>query len=569
MMAAKLCCRSLFCFRTATVAFVAKHSSRLLIADPRRRQPSEKFWLSRSLLLGLCVFVFHAEFASAQMASVENIVKQKVHWKRFAEDGRRLHFGARFQGRAAEAFRVEKMDVDFRLPSSIRLPDRMREAQRLEITGKFVADSGRLHFFVSALVIRDTDLDQIAKKLAAVPEDQPEALLAIAREYEPLAQFYQDEALASEVTRVRTQFAVRRRKLAGGNAQQLQAVFDSGAALNVDPRLLDAIRFEILLAKWEQPDSSQPKQLEALLADSKTVPGWDDKQLEIPERLRIAFPNAAVVEYDNGTDADRKAFHRLLYADIRRQQIRSQLVSNGSNGLMLAQQIRAELPDATKDAAALEEREVNYRMDRIPELNRQELQQLVDLLSNVSREEQVPAVVQDWLKAQEKRFGTIELAGLLRTADEHFFAAEQWKQTEHQERGIELLKQAWAIAAIESPDDATVIADRLRRLGWEHLNGQWLTTKEVQMLPKDDIQLAIREGRVVRGMTMQQVTSTLGKPARVSRLGSSRAIRELWIYDGTGSAGVVVRFRRSAGVRTDENLVEEVSRISQDMSLRR
>jgi len=562
MMAAKPCCRSLLCLRTDTVASATNPSLRLLTDEPRRRQHSTKFWPLRSLLLGCCLFVFHAEFALAQLASVENIVKQKAQWKRFADAGRQLHFDARFQGRAAESFRVDKMDVDFRLPSSIRLPDRMRDAQRLEITGKFVADSGRLHFFVTALVIRDTDLDQLAKSVAAVPEDQPDALLAIANKYEPLAQFYQDEALASEVTRVRTQFAVRKRKLAGGNAQQLQAVFDSGAALNVDPRLLNSIRFEILLAKWQQPGSSQPKQLAELLSDAKTLPGWDDKQLEIPERLRLAFPKAAVAEYDNGTDADRKVFHRLLYADIRRQQIRSQLVSNGSNGLMLAQQVREEFPDATKDAAALEEREVNYRMDRIAELDRQELQQLVDLLSNVSRKEQVPAVVQDWLKAQEKRFGTIELAGLLRTADEHFFAAEQWKQNKHQERGIELLKQAWAIAAIESPDDATLIADRLRRVGWEHLNGQWLTSKQVQMLPKDDIQLAIREGRVVRGMTTQQVTSTLGKPARVSRLGSSRAIRELWIYDGTGSAGVVVRFRRSSGVRTDENLVEEVSRIS-------
>jgi hypothetical protein len=89
-----------------------------------------------------------------------------------------------------------------------------------------------------------------------------------------------------------------------------------------------------------------------------------------------------------------------------------------------------------------------------------------------------------------------------------------------------------------------------------------MTLKQLEMLPKDDIQLAIREGRVVRGMTMAQVTSTMGKPARISRVGTTKALRELWIYDDTGSAGLVVRFKRARVSRGDDNVVEDVSRIS-------
>jgi hypothetical protein len=206
---------------------------------------------------------------------------------------------------------------------------------------------------------------------------------------------------------------------------------------------------------------------------------------------------------------------------------------------------------------------VQSRLARIADLNRQELQQLAELLEALSQKDKIPGVLENWLNAQEKRFGTSELAGLLRTADEYLFVAEHWKEEASRQRGIELLKQAWEIAANISPDDATQIGERLRRLGWEHLNGQWMTLKQLESLPKDDIQLAIREGRVVKGMTGQQVTQTLGRPSRISRLASSRTMRELWIYDadGTGASGLVVRFRRSVVIKSDVSLVEDVSKI--------
>lgn len=494
----------------------------------------------------------------AQMATVQEIMKQKALWKRFADEGRRLHFDARFQGRAADTFRVDNMDLDFRLPSSIRLPDRMRDAQRMEITGKFVNDSGRLQFLVSSLTIRDTDMEQVTKRVAAVPESSLDELLKIADEFEPIAEFYKDEGLTAEVTSVRTLYITKRRKLASADSVQLKQILQTGTTLNADPRLLSSIRFQLLLADWKQPKTD----LSTLLMTLQRLPGWDQRGDTVPLRLRETFPTTAIADYDAGTDAERQNLHRLFYSRVRQQQIQSQLKKDGSNGLTLAGMIREEFPEAPEEATAMEEREVSYRLGRVPELNRQELQQLVDLLTNLSRQNSVSDVINEWLRAQEKRFGTTDLAGLIRTADEHLFAAEQWKDSRHSDKGVDLLKQAWVLASQESPTDAEQLADRLKRLGWEYLNGEWMTLKQLEMLPKDDIQLAIREGRVVRGMTMAQVTSTMGKPARISRVGTTKALRELWIYDDTGSAGLVVRFKRARVSRGDDNVVEDVSRIS-------
>jgi hypothetical protein len=475
----------------------------------------------------------------AQNATVEDILKQKSQWKKFADEGRKVTIEARFQGRAADSFHVEKMDIDFRLPGRIRLPDRMRDDQRLTITGKFVSNNSKISFQVSALAVLDTDLEHLAKQVAAVPENQPDQLLTLADFYTPIADFYGDEDLAA------------------GDPAQLRMIYETAVAMKVDRRLIDAIGFEVLVNHWQR----NPQNATTLIAEVKQLPGWDQPAMNVDVRLKQGFSNTAVESYNNAADAERRILHRLLYTALRQLQIQGQLKSDGSNGLVLADLIRTEFPDDDSSSAVYEEREVEYRLSRVPDLTRLELQQLIELLDRLSRQDATSKVISQWLTAQERRFGTVELAGILRIADEHLFVAEQWKDAAHHSRGIELLKQAWTVASTESPADGRVIAERLARLGWERLNEQWMTTRQVQMLPKDDIQLAIREGRVVRGMTVAQVTKTLGQPTRISRLGSSRTMRELWIYDGDGAAGLVVRFRRSVVTKSDENTVEDVSRI--------
>ncbi len=513
--------------------------------------------VQRFLLLVFAVAI-SASLALGQISTTKDILQQKSQWKKIADEGRKLTFEARFHSRGADTFRVDKLDVDFRLPGSIRLPERLRDGQRLDVTGKFMSNSGRISFLVSALVVRDTDLDHMAKEVAAIPKDQPQKLLDVAREFASIAEFYENEDLSGEVAVLRTQAVEQQRLLTAGSLEALQKLIETAKALNVDSRLQVAMSYELLVVKATKPDVDQ----QTMIVELKSLEAWDRSTPEIPERLRSGFPATAIASYNSGTDEDRKWLHRLLYSYVRRRQIGQMLKTDGSNGLALAELIRVEFPEEPRDSATFEESEIKYQLGRVPDLSRKELQQLVELLAKASHTEKSPVAIKEWLTAQERRFGTSELAGMIRVADEHLFASEQWKLTEPQKKGIELLKKALGMAVIESPADASQIADRLKRLGWEQVNGQWMTSQQVGMLPKDDIQVAIREGRVVKGMTVKQVTQALGQPARISRMSSSRSMRELWIYDSTGSAGLVVRFRRSLVSKSEENLVEDVSKIS-------
>lgn len=510
------------------------------------------------LIAGLGLLTFGARPISAQVASVSEMIQQKDQWKKYAEEGRKLQFEGRFQGRAADTFLLEKFDLSCRLPSNIKLPDRMRAGQRLEVTGKLISNDGKLSFLVSRLAVRDTDVEQIIKLVNAIPAEEPDQLLSLAEQFVPAAEFYGDKLLQQEIIGVRTRAVTQKRKNAAGDLEELKTVLSLGQSLNVDQQLLSSLRFETLFTEWQNPGGD----LEAMLKNAQSLEGWDRLVPETPQRLKNAFPKKAVATYDSGSADDRKWLHRLFFVAIRLQQIQATLKADGSNGLMLAELVRREFPGETATAAALEEREVGYQLGRVDSLTRQELQQLTQLLTGLSRKEKIPEVIEQWMTAQERRFGTANLPALLRTADEHLFVAELLPGTNHQQQGIELLKQAWSMASLEAPQDAGQIADRLKRLGWEQLDGRWMTTQQVRMLPENDIQLAVREGRVVQGMTVDQVIRTLGQPARISRLGSSRLMRELWVYDADGDSGLVVRFRRSLISNVDDSVVEDVSRIS-------
>jgi hypothetical protein len=511
----------------------------------------------RILLLSALMVLLVGPSAVGQTMTVPEVLKLKPQWKKLADEGRKLNFEGRFNGRIGDSFRVEKLDVEFRLPGSIRLPDRMRERQRMDITGKFAVNGQRMTFVVSELTIRETDLERLTKRVEAVPKDQPDALLVLADDFAQIAEFYGDDALLSEIEDIRLSSVQLMRQMASGDALRLAKVVDVAKAQKVNNSFLQAIGYEILLTQWTaRTDSSE------LVKSVQQLSGWDKPEMEISDRLKQGFPKDAVKLYEEGNTKDREMLHRLLYRTVRVEQIQTMMKPDGSNGLELAGRVRDELPEEVAMAAMFEQREVDYRLGRISELSRREMQQLLELLNGLKRSEGKDAIIADWLAAQEKRFGTSELAGVLRVADEYLFVFEQWKNAAHQQKGIDLLKSAWAIAAVESPGDAVQIAERLKVLGWEHLNGKWLTTQQMETLPKDDIQIAIRDGRVVKGMSAQQVVQTLGQPERVSRFGSAKVMREMWIYDGTGSAGLVVRLRKSLLSRADQLVVEDVSRTS-------
>ena len=507
------------------------------------------------LAFGFLLFLTASETTSCfgQVVTVPQILEQQKSWKKFADEGKKLQIEGRFQSRVTDAFRMERIDVTFRHPSTIRLPDRIHKGQRIEVVGTFVSDGPRITFSVTRMQVRDTDEEQLRKRASEPEWALPDKQLELAAQFVPRAEFYEDDVLRQEIAALRTRALTAKKKLIAGNATALRELLAQGEKLNVSESLRQELRFEQALAEVRLPDFN-PDQLQTLV---HTLPGWDGRVMQIPEPLKAAFDRDPVAAYAHALDTERKYLHRLLYIRVRLETLNRSLKPDGSNAGALARIIRDELPSEVKIAAEFERREIQWHLSRTAGMDRQELIQVTELFAGLQRRSESEQLRSQWLQEQEKRFGTNSLAGLLRTADEYLFVAEQWQDQSSRERGVQLLKEAWERAGRESPEDVAAIAERLKTLGWEYFRGGWLTADQITMLPKDDVQLAIREGRVVRGMTAEQVTKTLGKPRSVSRLGNSRVLREFWNYD---EAGLVIRLRRNLQRPEEGMTVDDVAR---------
>lgn len=517
-------------------------------------------WFRRTMFLFLvtAVVAICELSASAQVMTVKQLNAEKPRWTRMAADQKQVQFIGRYRS-SGGSLQLDKFEVPCRLPSTIQLPERLPEGELMEMTGKFVQDNGRLSFLVSRIIYRGLASDELRQRAEALGKDKPDDLLKLAEQYLDQGQFYDDRKLLDEIGLVRRTAIETKRKQARGKLSELQDVHATAVALGVEPQFLRNLAFELLFT--ESTDPAAP--LDRLLENVRKLEAWDRQVPPVPDDLKHRFDAEGPMLYDSGTEAQRELLHRQLYSSIRLRQIRSQLSEDGRNGLELADLVRREFSDQTDLCNRLEQREVDYRLSKVEKLNRQELQQLTTLLSRLKKDALIDGVLSKWLAAQETRFGSETLAGLLRTADEYLFVGETWKKTPQYDQGVELLKKSWAMASVQSPEDAKLIVDRLAALGWEQLGGRWMTKQQMQNIPRDDLQLAIREGRVVRGMTASQVTKFLGKPDRIARLGTSHSIAELWIYDAEGSAGMVVRFQKSEAMSSSrESLVEEVSRVN-------
>ena len=277
-----------------------------------------------------------------------------------------------------------------------------------------------------------------------------------------------------------------------------------------------------------------------VLAEIRKFEGWDKQNPFTNPQKESAFLKDPAQAYEAAERLARLRMHRRLYRMIRLPQLMKKEQQDGSNGLDLSAEILKELPEEAAEALRVKQGYVTFRLSSVDELNRRQLEDLVELLDQVNRQNDKSQVVNRWLSAQEKRLNNGQLDGTIATAEQYYFAFERWKIAEHQKRGDDLYKQAYVELRETAPKEAERIYERLQAGGWEWLSNKWMTSNEVKNLPKDDIELAMRERRVVKGMTTEQVKQVFGgEPDRKLRFVSSQQVQAIWIYGGGGSSTVI------------------------------
>jgi hypothetical protein len=512
-----------------------------------------------SIIASLGMLCASAPQARAQPMTARAMLEQQDQWTQWADQERKLQLTARFEGRSSRNFRVYRLPIVFVPARNGELPQRMQSGQRLNISGRLRQSGNEFEFHISRLDIQQTDRDWLADQVLTVPDDKPELLYPLADEFALIAEFYSDQQLMSDVRDLRQTAFRRQRRQFAQSSTELWTLADHGQKLDIDQRTLTAIRFQSLNLRRRKGQTTGDDFLRDLRT---TLVGWDKPAPVVDASLAQQFQQSPVTVYERSDDATRRLLHRLFYRQIRLPVLKKQLRTDGSNGLVVAGQIKEELPEELATISEFEQNFVDYKLAGVQQLTRTQLTELVSLLQQYNRTDEVKPTIGKWLTAVETQFRDRGLQGVLRTAEEYLFAAEEWNNLRHRDQGIEFLKQAWQLASEVAPQDAVLIGQRLERLGWVRLNDRWMTEKQMQALPKSDIELAMREGRVVKGMLPDQVVSTLGEPARIVRVASSRHVQEIWVFQTTGASGISIQLRRTTKQDPSEAVVVQVSQLA-------
>jgi hypothetical protein len=494
--------------------------------------------------------------ATGQTITVRSFLEQKEQWPVWAKKKTPLVIDGRYEGRVAKQFRVTKLPM-LLTPSQLTVvPQNIEDGQRMTVSGVLKRSGTRYEMEVSRIAVGRTDHERLESGIAKLGADSPELWYPLADEYAPIAEFYGDEFLQSQIAELRRNAFTLERKKASMDSLLLSALVDKGSALGIDSRVLDAIRFEsiVVMTKADIADAAK-----ILLAIRKHLAGWDSKNAPLESAVEKRFLEDPVAEYEGANDQQRRTLHRCFYRTHRLSELLKPVRADGGNGFQVAAAVATELPEETLEVARLRKLYIDYRLKKVADLGRSQLGEVAGLLEEFGRDDEKLPTIQKWLDAQEKRLNNDQLDGIQRSAEEYLWAFERWKHPPHRDAAVDLLKRAWIIANEVAPKDAVLIAQRLHQFGWTRLRKRWMTSEQVSSLPKDDVELAMREGRVVAGMKAPHIVARLGQAGRKIRVISAELVEEIWLYGDVGSEAIMVHMQRRRLQRPDEAVATLIS----------
>ncbi len=492
-----------------------------------------------------------------QTLSVREFVAEKSKWAEWSLKKKNLSISGRYEGRLSRQFRFSKLPMLITPQRTTVLPNGVKADQRVTVSGVLQRSGTRFGLEVTRIAIGSTDTERMIRKVDRSASGKPDVLYEIADEYAEIAEFYNDSELTFNITKLREKAFGLQRDLNKNDPAGLLRLAVQAEKTGVSAAVIDAIRFQSLIVAANSPKSNMGKVLVDMRQQWK---GWDRVNSILDEAEEKRFLQNPLAEYEVADKVSRQRMHRRVYRIHRLPQILARLQPDAANGLDVVRLLEKELPEETAALEKIKTEFVDARLAAVSRLNRKQLEELGATLREFGREQEMKQALTQWLKAQEQRLDNGELDGILAIADEYEFVFERWKDPIHREAEDNRLKTAWFLCKDDAKKEATRIRQRLERHGWTRLSDRWMTASELDNLPRDDVQLAIREGRVVAGMNSQQVIETLFEPTRRIRVISSRYVEEIWVYGDDGSTAITVHLQRDRHSPPEKATVTLVSR---------
>lgn len=501
-----------------------------------------------ALCTGLIAFVlllFTSSTATAAGAqSLQSFVELKPKWPDFVGSSFRIE--GHYAILARDTLRMKNCDLSFKASQPIKL---LGASKVIEVSGRLVkeATSGKLYFEIDQIRQLPTDLQTLAERERAIARGTPMQWYELAEWAETRGKFYNDEELIDRAK-------IANRKGLNLERQELKELTPAAlrklASRIPELGLEDSLRFDWLhesyWLEWEAVQKSAPKvdltadeidvakdpvfqflhRLDRDLPGAKTPPA----EAVLP-LLANEYRRSSVLTYHNASDAKRRTLERLFHIEIATAAISRITKPDGSNGREIADRIDELIAEQHQLAEKHRDAELLFQVQNSATLTRNQLGDVVQRCRERKQEPLAKDAITRWLTRREVSLRKDGVTGLIQLADERLALLQD------QPGAGALLLEALQVA----PKNEDIL-ERLKKLGYQEFNGQWVAPQANPAAPnapppvpnETDLDRFIRLGVPKIGMTPAQLLKCLGSPQSLTRVATSGRVTETWTYrDGT------------------------------------
>ncbi|MCA9055770.1 MAG: hypothetical protein KDA75_18150, partial [Planctomycetaceae bacterium] len=247
-------------------------------------------------------------------------------------------------------------------------------------------------------------------------------------------------------------------------------------------------------------------------------PGSENPLPGIPAELQTEYRDAPLKLYARASDDERTMLERLLMIEAALQMAQADLKADGSNGTLVAAELERLVPERPELPQEYREAEFKHFADRITQMDRAAILEFRNKLRAAEQEERATQVVRQWIDHQlSRRANTPET-----TVDRAEFEFEMLGDAE---RALQLASSAMSI-----DPDVRGGKELLDLMGYGWHGGKAVKKSLIPAAPRDPIEMAVEEGRLLTGMSEAQVRAANGAPQTVVRLATQGEVTEIWHY---------------------------------------
>lgn len=484
--------------------------------------------------------------AFGQARSIRSFVESKDKWSDLIGANWRLEGRYAFIGDKTLKFANCTMPFNFG-PGVARPPGRF---SNLEVTGKIERQSGKLVFVMESIRARPSDEQKVTFEKSKIDIDESQDFYDLALWASQRAKFYEDkELLISSQELQRSGLEVEFHKLKPSDRDGLSNLIKKARDFELDPKLIEEFLHDgywdrFLYLQDKEPATKISEYSDLLVSLSNDLAGVRKLLEAFDAEYATKYVSEPAATYQSADPPERRMLERYFYIHVAAIKTLSKAEESGKNGLQIAAELQKETPERKELIDQYSELGLKYESARVPVMTRQEMLDLAKLYQDKSQPEQVSKTKQTWLKARESLYKDDGARGLVDYAEEWIQLLDDRKTA-----------AKYYIAAWKQNSQYPLAASWLKQNGYALHEGNWVPAELVPPSMESEIEKAIREGRIQKGMTTIQVKTAMGvAPDSMVRFATNGEVKEIWIYD---SSRIIVRFSWKLG--DDATIVRSIS----------